>query len=324
MLQQTQVSVVIGYFSRFMVALPDVHALAQAEEPLVLSLWAGLGYYSRARNLHRAARFAVETYGGLPPDVDGWRKMPGVGRYTLGAVRSIAYGDALPVVDGNVLRVLARVLGLFDVRRGNPSDEKRVWDEATRLIAQHAPAQRVGDYNQALMELGATLCSVSAPQCLLCPLRSCCVATRREPEAVPLPKRAAARKAIRLHAALVERAGAIVVTQRPARGLFAGMQALPSVERSAGRETKASRSEVARALEATVTGLGLSACEWRGELVRVSRSLTHRDVEVVVHAVAAEGRLTAGAWVDRHSAGAAMPAAFAAALDAALSGSNGD
>jgi A/G-specific adenine glycosylase len=174
MLQQTRVDTVIPYFERFMAAFPTVDDLAQAPEQRVLELWAGLGYYSRARNLQKTA-IAVVAAGGFPRDLVGLQSLPGVGPYTAGAIASIALGLDAAVVDGNVERVVARV---FALTLTATALRKRVWDEATRAVAatvQKDPGS-AGDFNQALMELGATVCTPRAPNCALCPLSSGCAA----------------------------------------------------------------------------------------------------------------------------------------------------
>ena len=167
MLQQTRVETVIPYYERFLARFPSVQALAEAAPDEVSKLWSGLGYYSRARNLHAAARKVVDGYGGeLPSDVAALQELPGIGRYTAGAVASIAFDRAAPIVDGNVARVLARLLDLRDDVSA-PATQQRLWAEAEALARGPKP----GDLNQSLMELGALICTPRAPKCLLCPLR---------------------------------------------------------------------------------------------------------------------------------------------------------
>lgn len=172
MLQQTRVEAVIPYFERWMHQFPTVKVLADASEQEVLAAWEGLGYYSRARNLHKSARIVVERYGGnLPRDLKLLRELPGIGRYTVGAIASIAFNMDQPTLDGNLRRVFSR---LFDV--SEPADsaegEKTLWKHA----AEHLPEGMAGDYNQALMDLGATICLPKNPRCLLCPLMDICQA----------------------------------------------------------------------------------------------------------------------------------------------------
>jgi len=181
MLQQTQVETALPYYSRFLTALPTVHALAGADEHEVLTLWAGLGYYSRARNLQAAAKAVVREHGGMiPEDYELLRTLPGIGQYMAGAVMSIAFNKPYPVVDGNVRRVLSRIYGWTGE---NP---KQLWEAADRLVHQAEP--RI--INQALMELGATVCSFRAPRCLICPVQGECVAFRQgTQEQIPAVKK---------------------------------------------------------------------------------------------------------------------------------------
>src|SRR5260221_10317179 len=170
MLQQTQVATVIPYYERFLKKFPTVSRLASAELDDVLKLWAGLGYYSRARNLHSGAKLVVERFGGrLPDSPDLIRQVPGIGAYTAGAILSIAYGKPEPLVDGNVARVLSRLnLIAGDYRKG--ATKERFWAAANELVSGCAGMNKnPGDLNQALMELGATICTPSSPQCSGCP-----------------------------------------------------------------------------------------------------------------------------------------------------------
>jgi A/G-specific adenine glycosylase len=182
MLQQTQVETVIPYFERWMTVLPDVSSLAAADEHTVLSLWAGLGYYSRARNLMEAAKIIEREHdGALPADYESLRSLPGIGQYTAGAILSIAFNKPYPVVDGNVRRVLSRLYGWEDDR------PRRLWDAAEKLVRSAEPRL----INQAIMELGATVCSFRAPRCLVCPIQTDCVAYKTGKQLVipPVKKR---------------------------------------------------------------------------------------------------------------------------------------
>ena len=172
MLQQTRVETVIPYFERWMRLFPAINDLAKASEHDVLNAWEGLGYYSRARNLHKAARIVAEKYNGeLPYNLDDLRALPGIGRYTVGAIASMAFGMDAPTLDGNLRRVFAR---LFDVTEpaDSPAGEKILWS----LAAEHLPKGQAGDYNQALMDLGAAICLPRNPRCLICPLMKMCKA----------------------------------------------------------------------------------------------------------------------------------------------------
>jgi A/G-specific adenine glycosylase len=221
MLQQTQVTTVIPYFERFLARFPTVQMLAAAPLAEVLSLWSGLGYYSRARNLHRAAQAVVSEHGGtLPPSVEALRELPGFGRYTAGAVASIAYGVQAPLVDGNVARVFTRLFAIDE-----PKPEKRIWE----LAAQSVPPKRPGDFNQALMELGATVCVPSGPSCPTCPLSPVCEARKQGRVAqLPAPKVRAPRKQLRLAVAVCRRGAQLLLMRREDGGLFGGLWELPS------------------------------------------------------------------------------------------------
>jgi len=231
MLQQTRVETVIPYFEHWMQSFPTVHDLAAASEREVLTVWEGLGYYSRARNLHRAAQIVVREHGGiLPSDTSTLRRLPGIGRYTAGAIASISYGLDEPTLDGNLRRVFAR---LFDVRE--PADlsvgEKILW----KLAAEHMPHGRAGDYNQALMDLGATVCTPNAPDCAACPLSGLCLAYAlgvREERPVQKPKPATPHHTVT--AAIIERDGKYLLARRPQKGLLGGLWEFPGGKVEAG------------------------------------------------------------------------------------------
>lgn len=222
MLQQTQVTTVLPYFAAWLEAFPDVAALARADEQEVLRRWEGLGYYSRARNLHRAARIVVESHGGrVPADPEAFRALPGVGPYTCAAVMSIAFDRDMAVVDGNVKRVLAR---LFALASPSPRDH----DE---LAAALLPRGTAALHNQAMMELGARLCTPRSPSCEGCPLgRVCRARAAGDPGAFP-PRRA--RPSVphrRFAVGLVLRRGEVLVDRRPPGGLLGGLWEFPRVE----------------------------------------------------------------------------------------------
>ena len=228
MLQQTRVEAVRGYFDRWMQALPDIPALAAAEEAVYMKLWEGLGYYSRVRNLHRAAADVCAQYGGeLPADYDKLLALPGVGDYTAGAVASIAFGIPVPAVDGNVLRVAARLDNDF-----TPITDAKYKRQVRERFAALMPADRPGDLNQSLMELGATVCLPNgAPRCGDCPLQHLCLGFHHG-NAATLPIRTA-KKARRVEnrTVLLVRCGTLVgITRRPANGLLAGLWELPALE----------------------------------------------------------------------------------------------
>ncbi len=242
MLQQTQVATVIPYFQRWMQRFPDVTALANAAESDVLHAWQGLGYYSRARNLQRAAELMVREHAGRVPDaVEALRALPGIGPYSAGAIASIAYGKAEPLVDGNVIRVLSRLFALH----GDPNKKPlktEIWAHARALIPAHAP----GDFNQALMELGATVCAPRSPRCDVCPLAKVCQA-RAQGLTELLPELPARAKPTAVHvvAAIASRADRVLVTKLNADApRWAGMWLFPSteVERSETPEAAVKRA----------------------------------------------------------------------------------
>ena len=221
MLQQTRVSAALPYYERFLAALPDIPALAACEEEKLNKLWEGLGYYSRVRNLQKAARIVCERYGGeLPADYDALRALPGIGDYTAGAICSISFGIPVPAVDGNVLRVFSRLYNDPGVIT-DPAVKKAF----TARVMEHQPPAAPGDYNQALMELGALVCVPNgAPLCEQCPLARLCQA-RAAGTALSLPQKAApkARKLEDLTVALVESPAGFLIQQRPEKGLLAGL-----------------------------------------------------------------------------------------------------
>lgn len=224
MLQQTRVETVIPYFERWMERFPTIEKLANASQQQVLGIWEGLGYYSRARNLHRAAQIVVEEYSGeLPRDTDLLLRLPGIGRYTAGAIASIAYNLDEPTLDGNIRRVLARV---FDVRR--PARSKEGESLLWKLATDNLPPGQAGEYNQALMELGATVCTPRAPKCTQCPLADLCLAYSLGLQAerpVKTPKAEIPHHTVT--AAILQRDGQVLIAQRPPEGLLGGMWEFP-------------------------------------------------------------------------------------------------
>ncbi|WP_186002213.1 A/G-specific adenine glycosylase [Corallococcus sp. Z5C101001] len=314
MLQQTQVATVIPYWERFLARFPSVKALASAPLDDVLSGWKGLGYYSRARNLHRAAREVVERFGGkLPATAEELLTLPGFGRYTSGAVASIAFGEQAPIVDGNVARVLSR---LFEVE-GVPGDREReatLWALASALVK----GERPGDFNQALMEHGATVCRPESPLCLLCPVRDGCFAYRkgRVEELPPAKVRAAPRKLF-LALAVWPHEGTLLFARRADKGLFGGLWELPAVE---VEEDTPEAEATARLATALGTALTLEAT-----LDSVRRQLTHRDLTLRLLRVRGGSRPTRASafqelrWCTPQEAEAlGMSTAMQRALDAAL------
>jgi A/G-specific adenine glycosylase len=224
MLQQTRVETVIPYFERWMAQFPSIQALADAGLQDVLMNWEGLGYYSRARNLHRAAQILVKEHNAsLPHDVASLVHLPGIGRYTAGAIASIAFGLDEPVLDGNVRRVMARVHNISDPLR-SVEGERKLW----QIAGEHLPPGQSGAYNQALMDLGATICTPKLPDCLHCPLRGLCQAYSlgiQDKLPVVVPK--ARIPHFIVTAAVIRKAGLILITQRPLDGLLGGLWEFP-------------------------------------------------------------------------------------------------
>ena len=216
MLQQTRVAAVIEHYQEFLRRFPTVEKLAAAREASVLAAWSGLGYYRRARMLHAAAKVVARERGGkFPVTAEDWKTLPGVGRYTAAAIASIAFGEAVAVVDGNVERVLQRITG-------ETISGEQIWQGAENLLARNRP----GDFNQAMMELGATVCTPRAPACLTCPLVELCVARG---ELAGGEKKSRQQRRV-IHYALERRNGSVFLTQRPAEArLMAGMWELPEI-----------------------------------------------------------------------------------------------
>jgi A/G-specific adenine glycosylase len=231
MLQQTRVETVLPYYRRFLKALPTVRQLAGAREDTVLKLWEGLGYYSRARNLHAAAQVILAQHKGrFPRSYEAILRLPGIGRYTAGAIASIAFGQRTAVVDGNVKRVLARLYAIEDAV-DEAAVVERMWGVAEALV----PARHPGDWNQALMELGARICTPRSPQCAVCPVRSACRAFH-EGQVDALPRRRP-RKPVPHYdvvAGVIERNGRVLIGRRPVKGLLGGLWEFPGGKRGPG------------------------------------------------------------------------------------------
>ena len=248
MLQQTRVAAVLDHYARFLQRFPTMQSLAAAREASVLAVWSGLGYYHRARRVHQAAKVIVRDRNGIfPRTAEEWRTLPGIGRYTAAAIASIGFGEPVAVVDGNVKRVLDRMSG---------RDEERevAWQGAETLLDRDRP----GDFNQAMMELGATICTPRAPQCLLCPLNTWCQSRGAHAASPQAP-----RKRKQLQYALARKNGAVYLVQRAAEeSLMAGMWELPRVSES--------------------------QCDGRKPMAKVRHSITDTDYEVSVFSLPVE------------------------------------
>ncbi|MCA9244601.1 MAG: A/G-specific adenine glycosylase [Phycisphaerales bacterium] len=268
MLQQTRVETVIPYYERFVTAFPTAAALATAPVEQALRLWAGLGYYSRVRNLKRAAEATVAERGGVVPDrAAKLAELPGVGPYISGAVASIAFNERVPAVDGNVLRVLSRVCAIETPINTLPGRE-----EITGIAANLVPSKRPGDFNQSLMELGAAVCVPRNPDCATCPVRGQCAAFERG-VVDELPRRVAKRKPRIVHAvaAVVRKRGKLLIARRAEGGLLGGLWRLPAVEATGKSAEGAFRREY---------GLDLALGPRVGE---VRHLFTHVDLRLEVH-----------------------------------------
>jgi A/G-specific adenine glycosylase len=266
MLQQTQVGTVIPFYERFMERFPTVAALAAAPLDDVLALWSGLGYYARARNLWRAARVVMAEHGGeVPTTFDALHALPGIGRSTAGAILAQAHGLRLPILDGNAKRVLAR----YDAVSGWPG-EPRVADELWRHAEAYTPNKRVADYTQAIMDLGATLCTRARPACTVCPLARECAAALTGTQALypaPRPRRERAQRHV---AVLVVRdtQGRVLLERRPASGIWGGLYSLPELP-----PNDSPREWCARILGATVAA--------ERTLAVIEHAFTHFDLDLM-------------------------------------------
>ena len=283
MLQQTQVATVKPYYQRFMQRFPDVRTLAAASTDEVLHLWSGLGYYARARNLHRAAKLICAELGGeLPHDFGALARLPGVGRSTAGAILALSSGARFPILDGNVRRVLARYFG--EPGAVTSAGLRRLWELSERCT----PPAQVAEYTQAIMDLGATVCVRSRPSCTRCPLASRCCAHRtgRQHE-LPAPRVSRVRRRRRVYMVLaLDGAGGVRLERRPERGVWGGLWCRPEFESAAAART-------------FVRGSLASASEPR-KLDTVEHAFTHFDLSIhplLVRCAAAVSAVEEGASV---------------------------
>ena len=268
MLQQTQVKTVIPYFEKFLAAFPTVDDLAHAPRPRVLRHWSGLGYYRRAENLHRAARQIIQRHGGqLPPEPEKLKALAGIGDYTAGALLSIAFNQPYAAVDGNVRRVLGRLCGLYD--------ERRLRHSADALV----PATRPGDFNQAMMELGATVCTPRTPNCPACPLRSLCAAVLRPSDTITAKgKNRKPNIDVVWPLAIVHRGSKILLRRRASSGLLASLWEIPG-----GELTK--RQPIAAALAHHLpSAVNLDHAKRIGV---IRHAITHRRIRAPVYLIEA-------------------------------------
>lgn len=284
MLQQTQVARVLEKFGPFLARFPSARALAEADERAVLAAWSGLGYYRRARQLHAAAKAIIDRHGGeIPLDIEALRDLPGVGRYTAGALASIVFHSPEPAVDGNISRVLLRIEGR-ETDEAPEARERWVWRRASELVAS---ASDPGPLNEGLMELGATVCTPASPNCKGCPVAEHCQARERGATGrIPPAKKKAAQREV-FHASVVVRGGGgrVLLEQRPSAGLWASLWQVPTVERD-------DRSPMADEL---MLAIGLASVRRAGSFTHIT---THRKVRIDVWegALPARSKPTRGAW----------------------------
>ena len=312
MLQQTQVETVKSYYQRFIARFPDVAILAAAPQDEVMRLWSGLGYYARARNLHRAAGEIVTRHGGeLPDTLEALMDLPGIGRSTAGAILALARGQRHPILDGNVKRVLARVF-LVEEAAESAAGQKRLWS----LSEAATPEARVAAYTQAIMDLGATVCTRANPACDRCPLAQGCAALAAGRVAdLPASRRRAPRRRRRTHMMFIVAAGRVLLERRPPRGIWGGLWAPPEF-------TLAVEAEASLAAR-----FGLAAPTRR--LAAVRHAFTHFDLEIepwIVELGTQEARIAEGEarWQELASiADVGLPAPVAKLLEELRHGANG-
>ena len=277
MLQQTTVTAVKPYFEKFLTLFPTVHALASAPSDAVMSAWAGLGYYSRARNLYACAQTIVADHGGLfPADQDSLRALPGIGEYTSAAIASIAFNQVATVVDGNVERVMTR---LYAIEEPLPGAKKQI----KALTAALVPSERPGDFAQAMMDLGATICSPKSPACSLCPFSGYCAAQKRG-DAESFPRKTPKKEgATRRGAAFVvlRDDGAILLRTRPTKGLLGGMAEVPGTDWSADFKTNHALAHAP------------IKAEWQKLHGHVKHVFTHFPLELTVYVARCSARKSA-------------------------------
>ena len=286
MLQQTQVSTVLDYYPRFLARFPDVAALAEASEDDVLALWSGLGYYSRARNLHRCAKQVMALHGGaFPATAEVLQSLPGIGRSTAGAIAAFCFSERSPILDANVRRGLTRALG-FGADLSVAANERALWERATELLPDSQLEQSMPRYTQGLMDLGAMVCLARKPLCMLCPVQSDCAARQEgNPENYPVKTRKLVRKSESWWLLLLrDGAGRVRLERRPSTGIWSGLHCLPIY---------AQRSDLAAYSASIKTERIL-------ELPPFLHVLTHRDLHL--HPVVVDIDAQAGALLDDESA----------------------
>ncbi|WP_082516665.1 A/G-specific adenine glycosylase [Acidovorax sp. Leaf78] len=289
MLQQTQVSTVLDYYARFLARFPDVAALAAAPQDEVMGLWSGLGYYTRARNLHRCAQQVVSEHGGaFPRTAEVLATLPGIGRSTAGAIAAFCFSERVPILDANVRRVLTRLLG-FDADLASAKNERVLWEHAQALLPDRDLVNAMPRYTQGLMDLGATVCVPRAPRCEVCPLNQVCVAFKNgDPERYPVKTRKLSRRSESWQLLVLRNPqGQVWLQRRPGAGIWAGMHCVPIFEDSASLH---------RCVQTLQAFRGVSV----QELQPFVHVLTHRDLHlhpVLVTGVGTSQPMDDGEWL---------------------------
>lgn len=286
MLQQTQVSTVIPYYQRFLSSFPTLEILAAAPEDSVLTLWAGLGYYSRAKNLHRGAKFLLETYrGNFPKNREEILKVPGIGPYTAGAILSIAFNLKVPLVDGNVERVFSRYFGFN--KPSDSSEAKRFFWEKAEILVQNCSSPRI--FNQGLMELGSLVCTKSAPKCQQCPLQKSCVALKKDwVDKLPFKKTKKSYQDLHLLKLLFEKDGKLWLRQNSEKEWWSGLWDFPTAPLKTPQKWVTEVEHWAKEFRAS---------SWR-DLSRQKHTVTHHRLDILpVHLKVKRAPSKAGKWV---------------------------
>ena len=318
MLQQTQVATVLGYYDRFLTRFPDVATLAAAPLDEVLAAWSGLGYYSRARNLHRCAQSVMADHGGaFPGTAELLATLPGIGRSTAAAIAAFCFGERVAILDGNVKRVLTRVLA-FDADLARSAAEKALWAEATRLLPTQPEADAISAYTQGLMDLGAGVCSQRAPACLVCPVQPLCRAGRAgDAERYPVKTRKLKRSRREHHWLSLAWQGRLWLEQRPEAGIWAGLWSLCEFDDEAALDALSAAWPGERRCLPSFTHV-LTHLDWRLHPVqhRLPDTLDHDTVDAITRQLpnAAQGRWFESAEVP----GLGLPAALRKHLDLLL------
>ena len=313
MAQQTQIDTLIPYYHRFIEAFPDVTALAKASEDKVLKLWEGLGYYSRAKNLHKAAKIICEDFGGVFPDhYDALVKLPGIGPYTGGAIASIAFKEKVPAIDGNVLRVISR----FNNYSGDIADAK-VKKAITDWVAQALP-DTPGDFNEGLMELGALICTPTSPKCMICPEQDICEAFNQgTADQLPVKSKKQRQKKLEMEGGIVDMGGALYLVKRPDKGLLSGLWSFPIIEEKKDHPGEAIRQSLKKSFPGLPEGKIIGNSKHVFSHIIWNMTVYYFEIDPVTAAEAPEkyGDTEAGFKNREQLSAVALPTAFSKLLE---------